>query len=321
MDPIKNLISAADPVHNDPSVPDGEAALRRMLSEPAAFSDTLPAGVTSLADRKLRRARLAGVLTLAAAAVTAGVLVATNLGALTAPPEPASTVSGLGTASATATPTAPPAPTSSATPPADPTPLAAATAPAAAAGPVACVKENAEAVQTWLTADLPSMQVSGCAGEWMALSTMAASGHTEVASFFRMARLRDRKYVIDADQTWAQVPGWDSAAANDERLTAEQYMDRQFTANGIPVELRRTLVGAPVAGSPAARGIKTYVHWSDGYKLAFTYPAAWQTADPSGGLWMANGPGISLTDSAGKHVAPGRGRHQRVDLLPERGAI
>ncbi|ABK04424.1 hypothetical protein Arth_3045 [Arthrobacter sp. FB24] len=94
MDQIKNMISATDPVRNDPSTPDGEAALRRMLSEPAAFSDRLPAGATSLEERRLRRARLAGVITLAAAAVTAGVLAATNLGPLASAPGPATTVTG-----------------------------------------------------------------------------------------------------------------------------------------------------------------------------------------------------------------------------------
>ena len=116
MDPIKNMISATDPVHNDPSVPDGEAALRRMLAESGEFSDRLPRNVVSLADRKHRRARLAGVLTLAAAAVTAGVLVATNLGALTTAPEPASTVAPTAVASPTASATAPASVTPSPTP-------------------------------------------------------------------------------------------------------------------------------------------------------------------------------------------------------------
>jgi hypothetical protein len=94
MDPIKNIISATDPLHNDRSAPEGEAALRRMLSEPAAFSDRLPARETSLAERRLRHARLAGVITLAAAAVTAGVLAATNLGPVNPVPAPAATVTG-----------------------------------------------------------------------------------------------------------------------------------------------------------------------------------------------------------------------------------
>lgn len=101
MDPIKNMVSATDPVRNDPSTPDGEAALRRMLSGPAAFSDRLPAGAASLEERRLRRARLAGVITLAAAAVTAGVLAATNLGPVTSAPGPAITVTGSATPTGT----------------------------------------------------------------------------------------------------------------------------------------------------------------------------------------------------------------------------
>ncbi|MFF1382350.1 hypothetical protein ACFVWT_02175 [Arthrobacter sp. NPDC058288] len=104
MDPIKNMISATDPVRNDPSMPDGEAALRRMLAEPAAYSDRLAAGATSLEERRLRRARLAGAITLAAAAVTAGVLAVNNLGPMASTPGPATTATA-SASPATATPT------------------------------------------------------------------------------------------------------------------------------------------------------------------------------------------------------------------------
>ena len=128
MDPIKNRISATDPVHDDPSVPDGEAALHRMLTEPAAFSDTGLAGVASLEEvRRRRRARIAGAMTIAVAAVAAGVLVATNLGALTTAPEPASSVVATASpapASASATPTATPSATPSAAPAPPPAPAA-----------------------------------------------------------------------------------------------------------------------------------------------------------------------------------------------------
>ncbi|CAN7479055.1 hypothetical protein [Arthrobacter sp. LjRoot14] len=116
MDPIKTMISATDPVRHDPSTPDGEAALRRMLAEPAAFSDRLPAGATSLEDRRLRRARLAGVITLAAAAVAAGVLAATNLGPVTPAPGPAATVTGSVTPTPAATEPAATAPAATAPP-------------------------------------------------------------------------------------------------------------------------------------------------------------------------------------------------------------
>ena len=129
MDPIKGLIAGTDPLHSDPSgIPDGETALRRMLSEPAAFSDDATVGIASMDDaRRRRRAKVAGLLTIAAAAVAAGVLVAGNLGALTSAPEPAST--------GTATESAAPAPTPSATATPTPTPT-----PTPSAAPVAWTK-------------------------------------------------------------------------------------------------------------------------------------------------------------------------------------
>jgi hypothetical protein len=108
MDPIKSMISGADPMPKD-SAPDGGEALRRMLTEPPLFSDSLPRDVTSLVDRRQRRrGRLGGALTLAAVAVAAGVLVATNLGSITTAPAPA------GPNSTVVAPTA--APTGTATP-------------------------------------------------------------------------------------------------------------------------------------------------------------------------------------------------------------
>lgn len=114
MDPIKRLISGSDPLrHDSAATPDAEAALRKALSGPPMFSDSLPANVLRFEDRKRRRARVAGVLALTAAAVTAGVLVATNLGPLVSAPAPAGTVApsasettGQATPTPTLTPTA-----------------------------------------------------------------------------------------------------------------------------------------------------------------------------------------------------------------------
>lgn len=113
MDPIKIMISAADPMPNDSSAQDGEAALRRMLTEPQMFSDSLPREVSSsFVDRQRRRsARLGGILTLAAVAVTAGLLVATNLGSVTTAPRSRPSV---------VAPTAAPTQTSTAVPGATP---------------------------------------------------------------------------------------------------------------------------------------------------------------------------------------------------------
>ncbi|QYF90673.1 hypothetical protein [Arthrobacter sp. PAMC25284] len=62
MDPIKNMMSGADPLNRDTSEePDGESALRRMLTEPVAFSDSRPPNVATLEEvRRRRRARRAG---------------------------------------------------------------------------------------------------------------------------------------------------------------------------------------------------------------------------------------------------------------------
>ncbi|MDI2036029.1 hypothetical protein [Paenarthrobacter nitroguajacolicus] len=141
MDPIKNQISAIDPLANESAEINSEEALARMLTGPRVFSDNNPAaGVVSLEDRRRRKARIAGGLLLGAAAVTAGVLVAANFGPLTAAPAPAVTVATTEatptpSASATPTPTATPSATPSATPePTVPvsTPSEAPTAPAVA---------------------------------------------------------------------------------------------------------------------------------------------------------------------------------------------
>lgn len=277
-------------------VPDGEQALRRMFSEPAAFTDTLPP-VASLDEARRRRTRLAGLLTIAAAAVTAGVLVTANLGALTTAPAPANTAS-VEAASDSATPTPTPTPSASASPTPAPTP-GPTRVPAASN---ACLKENVSGTEAWFTEQLPKTTIAACAGDWIALNA-SAGGQTAVADWFWVGKLTATGFLVDLDQPWSQVPGWESANDNDERLTAEQYMDRQFASKGIPVELRKALVGSPAPGSLAEAGIKTYEDYSTGYKVSFNYPATWQLASPFESHSMANGAGTSLTDADGKEVA------------------
>lgn len=122
MDPIKNLVSGADPIRHHPAVPDGEEALRGMFARAEGFTDRVSPDIPTLAERRQRRARIAGLLAIAAAAVTAGVLVTVNLGPLTAAPAPATTV----------TPTANPTP---ATPKPTPTPTGSASSTGAAVVP------------------------------------------------------------------------------------------------------------------------------------------------------------------------------------------
>ncbi|MDR6688885.1 hypothetical protein J2Y41_004483 [Arthrobacter sp. 1088] len=110
MDQIKSQISSIDPLAHEPEAEiNGEEALARMLTGPRVFSDTVPAGVSSLQERRNRKVRIAGALLLGAAAVTAGVLVAANFGSISSTPAPAVTVT-------TPEPTPTPTPSVSATP-------------------------------------------------------------------------------------------------------------------------------------------------------------------------------------------------------------
>ncbi|WP_395402902.1 hypothetical protein ACHMXB_03785 [Arthrobacter sp. UC242_113] len=129
MDPIKNLIAGADPLRSDPAVPDADEALRQVTSGLPMFTDSLPPNVLRFEHRKRRRARVAAAVTLAAAAVTAGVLVATNVGPLASGPAPAGTAlpsASETTGPAKPTPSATPSATSSATATPAPTGTAAA---------------------------------------------------------------------------------------------------------------------------------------------------------------------------------------------------
>jgi hypothetical protein len=120
MDQIKSQISAIDPLAHEPEAGiNGEEALARMLTGPRVFSDTVPAGVTSLQERRNRKVRIAGALLLGAAAVTAGVLVAANFGPVSSTPAPAVTVT---TPEPTATPSVSATPSASASVPPSGTP-------------------------------------------------------------------------------------------------------------------------------------------------------------------------------------------------------
>jgi hypothetical protein len=145
MDPIRNLVSGADPVRHNPAVPDGEEALRGMLGRAGGFTDRVSPDIPTLAERRQRRARVAGLMTIAAAAVTAGVLVTVNLGPLTVAPAPA------GTSTATASP----ALSSSPSPTPTPSPASSIgdsdTAPAAP--PAAPSPSPAQAWKTYVSAD------------------------------------------------------------------------------------------------------------------------------------------------------------------------
>ncbi|MDQ0664926.1 hypothetical protein QFZ35_003424 [Arthrobacter ulcerisalmonis] len=118
MDAIKYLVSGVDPIGRDADVPDGARVLADVFSRPEVFVDRVHVNVPTLTERRERRARIAGVLAVAAAAVTTGVLLTMNLGPLATAPSPAAT----STAEATPFSTASTRPTSAPSPTATPAP-------------------------------------------------------------------------------------------------------------------------------------------------------------------------------------------------------
>jgi hypothetical protein len=131
MDAIRYLVAGADPVGQHADVPDGARALRDVLSRPEVFEDRVPVNVPTLAERRRGRAKVAGVLAVAVAAVTTGVLLAINLGPLATVPSPAAT----STAETLSTPTASRPPTPTPTPSATPRPETAASTAATSVPP------------------------------------------------------------------------------------------------------------------------------------------------------------------------------------------
>lgn len=116
MDTIKYLVSGADPVGGDSDVPDGERILQDILAAPEAFMDRVPVHVPTLAERRRRRGKVAGLLAVAAAAVTAGVLLTTSLVPGQEAPAPAATNSMEPFPVSSASPPSTPAPSQSASP-------------------------------------------------------------------------------------------------------------------------------------------------------------------------------------------------------------
>ncbi|MDQ0634580.1 hypothetical protein QFZ40_002489 [Arthrobacter pascens] len=152
MDAIRNLVAGADPIGPDPIVPDAEEALGSMFSRPEVFADRVSPDIPTLAERRQRRGRVLGLMTIAAAAVTAGVLVSLNLGPLTSAPAPAGTSTPTPTAGSSVSPT--PTATASSTPSASPAPTPAATLPVTPSEPAS------PPVADWRRFSSPSAGVS-----------------------------------------------------------------------------------------------------------------------------------------------------------------
>lgn len=290
MDPIRNLIAGTDPLHSNPSgIPDGEAALRRMLSEPAAFSDSAPSGVVSLEDaRRRRRAKAAGLLTIAAAAVAVGVLVAGNLGSLTSAPQPASTVAATESTAPTPTPTASGTPTPTGSVPAVLT-----------TNGVECTVANIDQMRNdrkQLREPIPAgdqkyYSVLGCAEGWLAyaisddgVSNLQLDGGN---AWYLIAKLQDGRFFTDFTQVWSSVFTWkfhalnNDVSQNGQQVTPQEAMDKEFADKGIPVELRQRLVGDGPA--PADTGGATFQQASQGHIISFQHPAAFKVQPETAG--------------------------------------
>lgn len=62
-------------------------------------------------------------------------------------------------------------------------------------------------------------------------------------AWFRIAKLQNGRFLWDVRQEWASVFNWEFQATNNQGLTPQQVMDKEFAEKGIPVELRPQLVG------------------------------------------------------------------------------
>ena len=250
MDRIEQLMRNAKPRVGAPGAEPGSDSARSIVfsTDPNVV---LLAGRTP-ARRKGVRAAAATVL--AAAAVVGAVVVGGNL--MPTAPGPAQT--GI------------PAPTVSAIPsPSSPTPSTAAptTSPTKASpaglstGGVACTLANIDqqrndqqrAIIPIAPAEQGYYTVLGCAGGWLAYS-ISDDGVRALQldggnAWFKIAKLQNGRFLCDVRQQWSSVFNWEFQASNNQGLTPQQAMDKEFAQKGIPVELRPQLVGdGPAAG-------------------------------------------------------------------------
>lgn len=254
MDRIEQLMRDAKPRVEAPG-----AAQESHPTRSIVYSDD--PNVVSLAGRTPARrtgvrtgARTAAAAVLAAAAVVAAVVVGGNLMPQPAP-GPAQTGVPTPAVSASSTPASPS--------PSAPAPTPSPTQPAAAlsTGGVDCTLDNVDqqrsdqvrAITPISAAEQGYYTVLGCAGGWLAYS-ISDDGVRALQldggnAWFKIAKLQNGRFLCDVRQPWSSVLNWEFQAMNNEGLTPQEAMDKQFAQNGIPVELRPQLVGnGPAAG-------------------------------------------------------------------------
>jgi hypothetical protein len=299
MDRIEQLMKDAKPRVGEPGVTPGVDSARSIV-----FS-TDP-NIVSLADRRPARrnaVRVAAAGLATAAAVAAAVVIGGTLMPQPVPP-PANT----GTPSISASP--------------EPTPTPTGSLPSTGAlttNGVACTMANVDqqkSDQVRAITPVPAEEqkyytVLGCAEGWLAYSTsdegVRAMGIDGGNAWYNLARLQDNKrFLTDFQQEWAAVFTWKFHALNNDVsqngkvVTPQEAMDKEFVAKGIPVELRKQLVGdGPVAATPDGVPVQNYGSL-DG-RLSFNHPSSWTVREELGR--PAGEINVTVHDATGKKVA------------------
>ena len=244
MDRIEQLMKDAKPRVGAPAVAPGSEAAR------SAVLSTDPNGVQLAGRTPARRntVRAAAATLVAAAAVVAAVVVG---GHLTSRPAPGPAQTGVPTASASVSPS--PSPSNTPTP--SPTPAPTRTAATLTTGGVPCTmayvdQQRSDQVRAIIPVPANERQyytVLGCADGWLAYSTsdegakaMKLDGGN---AWFNIGKLQNGRFLVDYQQVWSYVTNWKFQAMNNQGLTAQQAMDKEFAEKGIPVKLRPKLVG------------------------------------------------------------------------------
>lgn len=251
MDRIEQLMKGAKPRVGAPAIaPGSEAARSAVLSTDPNVVQL--AGRTP-ARRNTVRAAAATLVAAAAAAVVAAVVVGGNL---TSQPAPGPAQTGVPTASTSVSPSPSPSASASNTPTPSPTPTPTRTAAATlTTGGVPCTMVNVDQQrndQQRAIIPVPANErryytVLGCADGWLAYSTSEEGAKAMKLDggnvWFHLAKLRNGRFLCDYQQVWSSVFDWNFQATNNQGLTAQQAMDKEFAEKGIPVKLRPKLVG------------------------------------------------------------------------------
>lgn len=256
MDRIEQLMRDAKPRVEAPGAAPGSDAVRSTVF--STDPNVVPLSRSTPARRT--RSRRAAVRTAAATVLAAAVVVGAVIvgGQLMPQPAPGPAQTGAPLPTVSATPSAASPSPSAAAPTASPTQVS--TAVLSTEG-VACTMANVDqqrSDQQRAIIPVPANErryytVLGCADGWLAYSTSDEGARAMQLdggnAWFNVAKLQNGRFLCDYQQTWSSVFNWEFQATNNQGLTAQQAMDKEFAEKGLPVELRPQLVGeGPAAG-------------------------------------------------------------------------